>query len=54
LKQCLTSLGNCMRYTTALRKLTSALLLKPEKEIDVITVYVPEETICKEMESKIE
>jgi hypothetical protein len=45
--------GNCKRYSTALRKITSTVLLKREKS-DGITVYVPKETILKEMAAKIE
>jgi hypothetical protein len=53
LKQCLTSKGNHKWYLTALRKITSTVLLKHWK-IDEITVYIPKETILKEMAAKIE
>jgi hypothetical protein len=45
--------GNCKRYLTALRKMTSTVLLKHEKNHG-IAVYVPKETILKEMAAKIE
>jgi hypothetical protein len=51
--QCLTSKGNRKRYSTALRKMTSTVLLKRGKN-DGIGVYVPKETILKEMAAKIE
>jgi hypothetical protein len=38
---------------TALRKMTSTVLLKPGKN-NVIAVYVSKETILKEMAAKIE
>jgi hypothetical protein len=47
------SKGNRKRYLTALRKMTSMVLLKHGKN-DGIAVYVPEECILKEMEAKIE
>jgi hypothetical protein len=53
LKQCLTSKGNRKWYSTALRKMTSTVLSKHGKN-DGITVYVPKETILKEMEARIE
>jgi hypothetical protein len=53
LKQCLTSKGNCERYLTALRKMTSTVLLKRGK-IDGITVFFLKKTIFKEMAAKIE
>jgi hypothetical protein len=53
LKPCLTSKGNRKRYSTALRKMTSAVLLNRRKN-DGITVYVPKETILKEVAAKIE
>jgi hypothetical protein len=40
-------------YSTALRKMTLMVLLKYRKN-DGITVYVPKETILKEMAVKIE
>jgi hypothetical protein len=49
----LTSKGYHNQYLTALRKMTSMVLLKREKN-DGITVYVPKETILKEMAAKIE
>jgi hypothetical protein len=52
LKQCLTSKGNRKRYSTALRKMTSTVLLKRGKN-DGIAVYVPKETTLKEMVAKI-
>jgi hypothetical protein len=40
-------------YSTALRKMTSTVLLKGGKN-DGIAVYIPKETILKEMTVKIE
>jgi hypothetical protein len=40
-------------YSTALRKITSTVLLKRGKN-DGIAVYVPKETVLKEMADKIE
>jgi hypothetical protein len=48
-----TSRRNRMRYSTALRKMTSTVLLKLG-ENNVIAVCVPKETILKEMAAKIE
>jgi hypothetical protein len=48
LKQCLISKGNRQRHSTALRNMTSTVLLKHGKD-DGIAVYVP-----KEMAAKIE
>jgi hypothetical protein len=42
-----------MRYSIALRKMTSTMLLKRGKN-DSIAVYAPKETILKEMAAKIE
>jgi predicted nucleotidyltransferase component of viral defense system len=42
-----------MWYSTALRKMTSKVLLKHEKN-DIIPVYVPKETILKKIAAKIE
>jgi hypothetical protein len=53
LKQRLTSKGNRKRYSTALRKMNSMVLLKRGKN-DGITVYVLKETILKKMAAKIE
>jgi hypothetical protein len=53
LKQRLTSKGNCKRYSAALRKMASMVLLKHEQN-DGIAVYFPKETILKEMAAKIE
>jgi hypothetical protein len=53
LEQCLTSKGNHKWYSTALGKMTSAVLLKHGKS-DGIAVYIPKETILKEMAAKIE
>jgi hypothetical protein len=53
LKQCLISEGNRNQYSTALRKTTSMVFLKHGKN-DVITVYIPKETILKELAAKIE
>jgi hypothetical protein len=53
LKQCLTSKGYRKRYLTALRKVTFTVLLKHGKN-DGITIYVPKETILKEMAANIE
>jgi hypothetical protein len=52
LKQCLTSKGNHKRYSTALRKITSIVLLKHGKH-EGIAVCFPMETILKEMAAKI-
>jgi hypothetical protein len=41
------------RYSTALRKMTSTVLLKCGKNSG-ITVYIAKETILKEMAAKIE
>jgi hypothetical protein len=51
-KQCLTFKGNCKWYSTALRKMTSTVLLKPGKN-DGIAVYVSKGTILKDMAAKI-
>jgi transposase len=48
-----TSKGNRKRYSTALRKMTSTVLSKRGKN-DWIAVYVPKETVLKEMAAKIE
>jgi hypothetical protein len=53
LKQCLTSEGNCKLYSTALRKMTSTVLLKHGRK-DGIAVYIPKETTLKEMAAKTE
>jgi hypothetical protein len=53
LKQSLTSKGNRKRHSIALRKITSVVLLKHEKNHG-IAVYVPKETIFKNMATKIE
>jgi hypothetical protein len=53
LKQCLTSKGNRKRYSTALRKMTSTVLLKCGRN-NGITVYVLKDTVLKEMAAKIE
>jgi hypothetical protein len=45
--------GNRKWYATALRKLTSTVLLKRGKN-DGIAVSVPKETVLKEMAAKIE
>jgi hypothetical protein len=42
-----------MWYSTALRKMTSMVLLKHRKNYG-IAVYVPKEAILKEMAAKIE
>jgi hypothetical protein len=44
---------NHKRYWTALRKMTSTVLLKHGKN-DGVTVYILKETILKEMTAKIE
>jgi hypothetical protein len=49
----LTSKGNCKQYSTGLRKMTSTVLLKHGKN-DGIAMYIPKETILKEMAAKIE
>jgi hypothetical protein len=54
LKQCLTSKGNRRQYTTALRKIDFHGASEVRKKKDGITVYVPKETILKEMAAKIE
>jgi hypothetical protein len=53
LKQCLTSKGNRKQYSTALRKMTSTVLLNLGKNVG-LTVYIPNETILKWMAGKIE
>jgi hypothetical protein len=53
MKLCLTSKGNRKQYSTALRKMTSTVLLKRGKNYG-ITVHVPKENILKEMAPKIE
>jgi hypothetical protein len=50
-----TSKGNCEGYSTALRKMTSTVLLKHGKNYEIaIYSYIPKETILKEMAAKIE
>jgi hypothetical protein len=51
-EMCLISEGNRKQYSTALRKMTSTVLLKREKN-DGIAVYIPKETILKEMAANI-
>jgi hypothetical protein len=51
--QCFKTVPDIQRYSTALRKMTSTVLLKRGKN-DVIAVYVPKETILKENAAKIE
>jgi hypothetical protein len=53
LKQCPASKGNRKQYSTVLRKMTSTVLLKRGKN-DGFAVYVPMETILKEMGAKVE
>jgi hypothetical protein len=53
LEQCLTAKGNHKRYSTPLRKKTSTVLLKHGKN-GGISVYVPKETVLKEMAAEIE
>jgi hypothetical protein len=53
LKPCLTSKGNHNRHSTTLRKMTSTVLFKCGKN-NRIAVYIPKETILKEMAAKIE
>jgi hypothetical protein len=48
-----TSRGNHKWYSTALRKMTSTVVLKGGKN-DGIAVYIPMETILKEMAASIE
>jgi transposase len=45
--------GNCKRYSIALRKMTSMMLLKRGKN-NGIAVYIPKETILKDMAAQIE
>jgi hypothetical protein len=45
--------GNHKRYSTALRQITSTVLLKRGKN-DGIAIYIPKEPILKEMAAKIE
>jgi hypothetical protein len=52
LKQYLTSKGIRKQYSTALRKMTSIVLLKHRKN-EGISVYIPREIILKEMADKI-
>jgi hypothetical protein len=42
-----------MQYSTALRKMASMVLLKWGRN-DGIAVYIPKETVSKEMAAKIE
>jgi hypothetical protein len=51
-EQCLPFKGNRKRYSTAVRKMTSTVLLKRRKNYG-IAVYVPKETVLKDMEDKI-
>jgi hypothetical protein len=53
LKDYLTFKGNHKQYSTALRKITSMVLLKHGIN-DGNIVYVPKDTILNEMASKIE
>jgi hypothetical protein len=53
LQQCVSSKGNHKWYSTALRKMSSMVLLKCGKS-DGNAVYVPKETILKEMAAKID
>jgi hypothetical protein len=46
------SIGNCKWYLTALRKMTSTVLLKRGK-YNGLTVFAPKETILKTMAAKI-
>jgi hypothetical protein len=50
---CLTSKGNRKQYSTALRKMTSPVLLKRGKN-DGIAIYVLKGTTLKEMAARIE
>jgi hypothetical protein len=45
------SKGNRKQYSTALKKMTSTVLLKRGKN-DGIAVYVPKETVLEEMAAK--
>jgi hypothetical protein len=49
----LTFKGNRKRYSTAIREMTSTVLLKWENN-DGIAVYIPKDTILKEVAAKIE
>jgi hypothetical protein len=53
LKKCVISGGNLKQHSTALRKMTSKVLLKGGRN-DGIAVYITKETILKEMAAKIE
>jgi hypothetical protein len=53
LEQRLTFKWNHKRYSTALRKMISMVLLKHGKN-DGIAVYIPKKTVLKEMAAKIE
>ena len=53
MKQYLIFKGNHKRYSTALRKMTSTVLLKARKN-GGIAAYVPKVTILKEVAAKIE
>jgi hypothetical protein len=44
MKECLTSEGNCKRYSTALRIITSMVLLKCEENYE-IAAYIPREIV---------
>jgi hypothetical protein len=46
------SKGNHKRYSTALRKMTSTVLLKHGKNYGIV-IYIPKETILKEMAASI-
>jgi hypothetical protein len=53
LEECPTAKEIRRQYSTALRKMTSTVLLKRGNN-DGITVYIPKEIILKEMVTKIE
>jgi hypothetical protein len=50
--ECLTSKGNCKWYSTALKKMTSTVLVKHRKN-DGIAVYIPKETILRKWQPKL-
>jgi hypothetical protein len=52
MKQCLTPKGNHKQFFTALREMTSKVLLKHGKN-NGITLYIPKEIILKEIAAKI-
>jgi hypothetical protein len=52
LKQCLTFKGNRKRYSTALRKITSTMLLTLRRK-DGIAVYIPKRVFWRRWQPKL-